>query len=132
VFRVTTNGVLTTFMSFTPGGGTGPCGNLAAASDGFLYGTTSEGGGRGGGTVFRLSFPDYRLRMLPLSFACGDLFALVRFVGSPGEAYRLLRATNVFGPWETLGNSTVSTDGVGLWEELKQPSGGVFYRAATP
>ncbi len=58
IFKVTTNGVLTTLVSFsgTTGSflGSSPRGNLLLASDGNFYGTTATGGSGGGfGTVFK-------------------------------------------------------------------------------
>ena len=58
VFRISTNGVLTTLYSFTGGSdGAYPRAALVQGSDGYFYGTTSEGGGTNGGygTVFRIS-----------------------------------------------------------------------------
>jgi uncharacterized repeat protein (TIGR03803 family) len=56
VFKVTTNGVLTTLVSFTSDNGSNPRAGLTLGSDGHFYGTTSGGGSGGGGTVFRLDF----------------------------------------------------------------------------
>jgi uncharacterized repeat protein (TIGR03803 family) len=57
VFKISTNGALTSFYSFSPGGtndGLGPRA-LVQGSDGNFYGTTSGGGMNGSGTVFKLS-----------------------------------------------------------------------------
>ena len=58
VFRISTNGVLITLHSFTgTSDGAYPTG-LVQGRDGYLYGTTPEGGGAnyvGAGTVFRIS-----------------------------------------------------------------------------
>jgi len=61
VFRITTNGALTSLYSFTGGNdGGNPLAGLVQASDGNLYGTTFYGGntnlnGYGYGTVFRIT-----------------------------------------------------------------------------
>lgn len=66
VFRITPSGVETVLYSFeaTPSDGYNPEGSLIQASDGNLYGTTSDGGAHyistvngvvGGGTVFELT-----------------------------------------------------------------------------
>jgi uncharacterized repeat protein (TIGR03803 family) len=61
VFKISTNGVLTTLYSFTGGNdGGNPVAALVQGSDGSFYGTTQNygqgGGGQGpGGTVFRLT-----------------------------------------------------------------------------
>lgn len=60
VFRITTNGILTTLASFATNNGAGPLG-LTLGSDGNFYGTTERGGttavsaSSGYGTVFRIT-----------------------------------------------------------------------------
>jgi uncharacterized repeat protein (TIGR03803 family) len=55
VFKISTNGALTTLYSFSGGNdGAGPNG-LVQASDGNFYGTTQYGGTNGNGTVFKMS-----------------------------------------------------------------------------
>ena len=55
VFRMTTNGVLTTVLTFYGTNGANPMTRLMAAPDGCLYGLTTEGGPSNGGTIFRLT-----------------------------------------------------------------------------
>jgi uncharacterized repeat protein (TIGR03803 family) len=55
VFRMTTNGTLTTLVSFNSTDGAYPYGTLVQGTDGNLYGTTSDGGTYGYGTVFRMT-----------------------------------------------------------------------------
>ncbi|PYM16378.1 MAG: hypothetical protein DME18_01640, partial [Verrucomicrobia bacterium] len=54
VFQITTNGMLTTLVSFTGTNGSGPNG-LALGRDGNFYGTTAGGGVNDSGTVFRVT-----------------------------------------------------------------------------
>jgi uncharacterized repeat protein (TIGR03803 family) len=54
VFRITPMGVVTTIHSFAGTDGSFPSGTLILASDGKLYGTTSNGGAHGNGTVYRI------------------------------------------------------------------------------
>ncbi len=54
VFRMTTNGVITTLASFAGTNGTYPVKDLTAGADGNLYGVTSSGGSGSDGTVFRV------------------------------------------------------------------------------
>jgi uncharacterized repeat protein (TIGR03803 family) len=54
VFKVTTNGTLTTLASFNWSNGAYPQAGLTLGNDGNFYGTTEEGGSDGVGTVFRL------------------------------------------------------------------------------
>ena len=62
MFKVSTNGVLTTLYSFgsivtngTSLDGYSPMGGLVQGSDGYLYGTTESGGTGDNGTVFKVS-----------------------------------------------------------------------------
>ncbi len=59
VFKITTNGALTSLHSFTGGDdGANPRAGLVQGSDGYLYGTTYDGGTggyNGSGTVFKIS-----------------------------------------------------------------------------
>lgn len=54
VFRVTTNGNLTTLHTFTNSDGDAPFGQLTCGRDGNLYGTTEYGGSAGGGVIFKI------------------------------------------------------------------------------
>ncbi len=54
VFRMTSNGTLTTLHSFDITDGNSPYAGLMQGRDGNFYGTTTEGGAYNGGTVFRL------------------------------------------------------------------------------
>jgi len=56
VYRINTNGMLTTLYSFTgPTDGASPSAGLIQATDGYLYGMTSTGGRSGGGTMFKIT-----------------------------------------------------------------------------
>jgi uncharacterized repeat protein (TIGR03803 family) len=57
VFKMTTNGELTTLASFNQTNGAFSRAGLALGPDGNFYGTTSQGGSGGGGTIFRLNLP---------------------------------------------------------------------------
>jgi uncharacterized repeat protein (TIGR03803 family) len=63
VFRLTANGTLTPLHSFNYEDGAYPVGGLVQATDGNLYGTTSQGGIGGQGTVFQIT-TDGRLTTL--------------------------------------------------------------------
>lgn len=54
-FKMTSSGDFTTFFNFGNDGGYLPSGHLVQADDGNFYGTTTQGGNLGDGTVFRLS-----------------------------------------------------------------------------
>jgi uncharacterized repeat protein (TIGR03803 family) len=73
VFQVTTNGMLTTLVSFNRSNGSHPVAALTAGSDGNFYGTTEYGGTNGNnGTVFKMT-------------AAGMLTTLVSFNGTNGS-----------------------------------------------
>jgi uncharacterized repeat protein (TIGR03803 family) len=55
VFRIDTNGSLTSLHSFSGADGADPVGALAEGADGNLYGTTLKGGTNGAGSVFKIS-----------------------------------------------------------------------------
>jgi len=55
VFKVTTNGTLTTLHSFNYADGAYPFAGLVQGPDGNLYGTTERGGLGGAGTVFKIT-----------------------------------------------------------------------------
>lgn len=58
VFRMTTNGALTTLYSFAGAtDGSNPLGNLVQGNDGNFYGTAAAGGAYGNGVIFRVSVP---------------------------------------------------------------------------
>jgi len=76
VFKITPAGVLTTLYSFCypwdcPGSGYAPTTALVQASDGSFYGTTSQGGTLGYGTLFKIT-------------PAGSLTLLYTFSGSDG------------------------------------------------
>src|SRR5207244_11847201 len=72
VFKVTTNGVLTTLVSFSNTNGANPSAVLVLGSDGNFYGTTSWGGSSNRGTVFQVT-------------TAGALTTLVSFTGTDGN-----------------------------------------------
>lgn len=82
VFRITTNGTLTTLFSFealvasgvgsTNASGGNPYGRMVWGPDGNLYGTTSGGGSKSLGTLFKIT-------------TNGTFTTLVNFVGTNGD-----------------------------------------------
>ena len=93
VFKITTNGVLTTLVSFNSTNGAQPQTRLALGPDGNFYGTTSSGGSAGYGTVFQVT-------------TNGVLTTLVSFdsTNGPGNGLALGPDGNFYG-----------TTGRGMW-----------------
>jgi uncharacterized repeat protein (TIGR03803 family) len=95
VFKISTNGVLTSLYSFGGGGdGDYPYAGLVEGSDGNFYGTTESGGtnvggpqGGGGGTVFKIS-TNGALTILYSFGGAGANSALV--LGSDGYFYGIV------------------------------------------
>jgi uncharacterized repeat protein (TIGR03803 family) len=128
LFRITTNGVFTTVASFDYSTtGAGPVGRLLLGQDGALYGTAADGGSHGGGAIFRLSLAS---QMQPLTRAGNGW--VIGFSGVPGQTYRLWRATNLSGPWETLATVPTGADGCGQYTDSSPPSDKAFYRVESP
>jgi uncharacterized repeat protein (TIGR03803 family) len=111
IFRVTTNGVLTTLISFNGTNGLLPEAALTLGSDGNFYGTTACGGGNGGGdgdgTIFRLSFspvvpPTQPTQpTLALQFLSG--YPLLTLYGTLGDTYTIQYTTNLAIPnWTSM------------------------------
>jgi uncharacterized repeat protein (TIGR03803 family) len=131
VFRLTTNGEMTTLSSFAGTNGAWPVGGLVRASDGNFYGMTAMGGSSGSGTVFRLS-------------TNGVLTSLVSFdevswpttLPTPGLAQGSDGALYGIAPWGLFrvmltGELTwaISFGSGGVWGPLVEVEPGVFYGA---
>lgn len=100
VFQVTTNGALTTLVSFGNTNGAEPYAALRQADDGNFYGTTQLGGAAGHGTVFKIS-------------TSGSLTTLASF-SSPNGAFpmgRLMQGLdgNLYGTTVSGGTSGLGT-----------------------
>jgi uncharacterized repeat protein (TIGR03803 family) len=101
VFRMTTNGILTTLASFNYANGAYPYAGLVQGTDGNFYGTTTEGGTNGDGTVYRMTTNGTLTTLLSFDYSNGayPYGALVQ--GADGNFY----GTTEFGG--TNGNGTV-------------------------
>ncbi|MDE3068003.1 MAG: hypothetical protein KGJ60_10700, partial [Verrucomicrobiota bacterium] len=109
VFRVTTNGELTTMGSFDQTNGSTPWAAVVEGTDGAFYGTTYDGGAQGYGTAFRVT-PAGQLTSLT-SFTHPDAlrptFGLVQ--GTNGDLY----GTTYFGGTNNAGTIfRITTNGV--------------------
>lgn len=137
VFKMTTNGTLTTLVLFDGLNGNYPSARLIPGSDGNLYGTTSAGGGSGFGTVFKMttngtlttlvSFnnPDGGNPIASLSSGNdGNLYGTTYNGGSNGGGTVFKVTTN--GTLATL-VSFNGPNGSGPWGDLTLGSDGNFY-----
>ncbi|MFZ1072934.1 MAG: choice-of-anchor tandem repeat GloVer-containing protein [Verrucomicrobiia bacterium] len=102
LFKVTTNGILTTLIAFNGANGSHPVGALTLGNDGNFYGTTQWGGntnlngGSGYGTVFRLSLLPVIPPTLTLQFWEG--YPLLSMFGTLGDTYTVEYTTNLAVP----------------------------------
>ena len=100
VFRLNTNGsykLLHLFKGF-PDDGERPFGGLLEGSDGLLYGTTSQGGSRYGGTVFSVDKDSHGYRVLAeFSLSSGASPEAKLIEGRDGALYGTCRFGNFFG-----------------------------------
>ena len=115
VFRISTNGALTTLYSFTGGNdGDSPQAGLVQGADGNFYGTTGGGGG-GAGTVFRLTIvPEFQAVTVTNSTPS------LTWSTEAGGRYQLQwnsdlsssNWTNLRGPLTAAGATLITTDSV--------------------
>jgi uncharacterized repeat protein (TIGR03803 family) len=118
IFKLTTNGTLTTLMSFNGTNGASPQAGLLQSADGSFYGTTANGGTNGYGTVFRFSVIVPPPKFLTATTA-GTTLTLT-WSATVGQNYQMLYKTNLNqAVWNNLNsvnatNSTMTTlDAVG-------------------
>src|SRR5439155_21304409 len=94
--------------------------------DRFTY-TVSDGHG-GTGSAFVLiqvrSADQISGNMFPPTTITGGY--LVNFSGIPGRTYSLQRATNISGPWITLGPVTADANGIGSYSDTNSPPVSAF------
>jgi uncharacterized repeat protein (TIGR03803 family) len=138
VFKITTNGVLTTLHSFTYGDGANPAA-LLQGQDGNFYGTTASGGTDGAGTVFKITINGVFTNLY--SFTGGDDGANV-YAGLVQGSDGVLYGTTGYGGTNNLGtlfkittngaftslySFTGGNDGANPYAGLAQASNGVLY-----
>jgi len=100
MFKISTNGVLTSFYSFTGGyDGAYPQAGLVQGSDGNFYGTTYSGGTNGYGTVFKFSTNGVLTSLSSFTWNDGAYPQAGLVQGSDGYFYgtTLVGGTNSYG-----------------------------------
>jgi uncharacterized repeat protein (TIGR03803 family) len=105
-FQITSSGTLTTLYNFCSqancADGKYPLAPLVQGTDGAFYGTTSEGGSSGSGTVFKLTLPDASVSLASLSF--GDQVISTKSAAktvtltSTGQADLIISSITITGP----------------------------------
>ena len=126
VYKITTNGVLTSLISFSTTNGAYPKAGLALGGDGNIYGTTYYGGNFDYGTVFKITLPGVPvLRNLSVS---NHLFRAT-VTGPAAATIQIQYATNLPPAWSLLTN-LVFTTGTNQFSDPATNSRR-FYRAMT-
>ena len=90
VFKMTTNGTLTTLVYFNGTNGAVPQAALTLGTDGNLYGTTSEGGftnGYGYGTVFKMTTNGILTTLVSFNGTNGEIPQAALTLGNDGNFY---------------------------------------------
>jgi uncharacterized repeat protein (TIGR03803 family) len=101
IFRFNTNGVITTIHNFTGGNdGAIPYAGLLLAKDGYLYGTTSQSGANGDGTVYRVTTNGLFTTLAAFNGVNGFLSVGGLIQGADGNLY----GTTVYGGPMQYGN----------------------------
>jgi uncharacterized repeat protein (TIGR03803 family) len=128
VFKLGTNGGLTTLISFDGTNGSSPEAGLIQGADGNLYGTTAMGGTNGHGTVFRLT----------ITAPPPPEFQAVRKIGATltmtwsatvGQTYQMLFKTNLNQiTWNNFGPTVLGTNAVMTTLDTIGPDPRRFYR----
>jgi len=127
VFKLGTNGTLTTLVSFDGTNGASPEAGLVQSADGNFYGTTTHGGTNGYGTAFRLSVivPPPRFQTVT---KVGTTLTLT-WSATVGQSYQMLYKTNLDQTiWNNLNNSLTATNPIMMTFDAMGPDRQRFYR----
>jgi uncharacterized repeat protein (TIGR03803 family) len=127
VFELSTNGTLTTLVSFNGTNGASPQAGLVQSTDGSFYGTTANGGTDDTGTVFRLNVivPPPSFQMVT---KVGTTLTLT-WNATVGQSYQMLYKTNLNqAVWSNLNNSLTATNSIMTTFDATGPDRQRFYR----
>ncbi len=108
VFKITTNGALTTVAWFSGGDGAGPAAPLTLGVDGNFYSTTQYGGVNNNGAIFELTL----FRPVPAIQSVSAFGGMISMTWSviSGQTYQVQYAADLSqAAWANLGPSTVAT-----------------------
>jgi uncharacterized repeat protein (TIGR03803 family) len=127
IFELTTNGTLTTLISFNGTNGAFPKAGLIQGTDGNFYGTTSSGGTNGYGTIFQLGVIVPAPRFLTET-KMGSTLTLT-WSATVGQNYQILYKTNLAQTvWSNLNNSITATNPTMTTPDTIGPDPQRFYR----
>ena len=127
VFKLTTNGTLTTLASFNGTNGAHPLG-LVQTLDGSFYGTTAVGGTNGYGTIFRLNITASPPPGFLTVEETGATLTLT-WSATVGETYQMWYKTNLNQiNWNNLGSTIVATNAAMTTLDATGPDQQRFYR----
>lgn len=110
VFKVSTNGTLTTLLSLTAAGGRNPTGKLVYGSDGNFYGTATLGGAHNHGTIFRILMPTVPI---PLTTTRSGSSVVIAW-STNATGYTLQTSTNLMSvstAWTNVSTTPLIQDG---------------------
>jgi uncharacterized repeat protein (TIGR03803 family) len=128
VFMITTNGVLTTLVSFNGANGSSPLAGLFQSTNGDLYGTTFGGGDYDDGTVFRLSVAPAPPPVFQTVSQSGTNISLT-WTAVAGRTYQVQASTNFSNTsWNNKGSSVTASNSTASWSEGVGPDPERFYR----
>ncbi len=129
IFKLTTNSLFTSLVSFANTNGAGPQGSLLFGADGNLYGTTAYGGTTDRGVVFRLSLASPTPPVFQSITKNASTLTLV-WSTLAGQTYRIQSNTNLNTTnWSNVGSTIIATNSTATISDIVGPQEQRFYRA---
>jgi uncharacterized repeat protein (TIGR03803 family) len=131
IFKLATNGTLTTLMSFDGTNGASPQAGLLQSADGSFYGTTANGSTNGYGTIFRLSVIVPPPRFQTVTKAGTTL--MLTWSATVGQNYQVLYKTNLNqAVWSDLNTVLTATNSIMTTVDTIGPDPKRFYQILSP
>jgi uncharacterized repeat protein (TIGR03803 family) len=135
LFKMTSQGQITTLTQFNLRNGLNPSASLVQANDGSFYGTTSLGGtndtlgiGYGPGVVFHLSVPEADAPKIISGGRTGNV-VIVNWLALIGRSYQLQFTTDLtFTNWDNVGSIITATNALVTASDYAGADPQRFYR----